>query len=110
MEEHGELFDAAERVRANGLKDETLEIADGSTVEDLGASKLRVDTRLKLIEKMDRARYGAKDTGPAGGITVVVDRSCNGAVQVGVKDAGGNVAAIRIDGAEASASLEKMEI
>jgi len=103
-------------VRANGLKDETLGIADASTGEDLGPSKLKVDVRLRLIEKMDRARYGAKDTGPAGGITVIVDRSCGGAVSVGVKDAGGNVAAIRIDGAEALAAgasapvLGKMEI
>ena len=116
MEEHGELFDAAERVRANDLKEQALENADAATPEDVAPRKLRVDTRMRLIEKMDRVRYGAKDTGPAGGIQVFVDRSCGGAVQVGLKDAGGNVAAVRIDGAEALAAgasapvLGKMEI
>ena len=124
--QHGEEYEAALKVRADELAHDAVAIADeqkevvradGSTFDpEVPRDKLRVDTRLRLVEKWDRMRYGAKDAGPAGGITVVVDRSCNGAVQVGVKDAGGNVAAIRIDGAEALAAgasapvLGKMEI
>jgi hypothetical protein len=56
--EHSELYDRALKVRADELAHETLEIADGATAEDSAPRKLRVDTRLKLAEKWDRARYG----------------------------------------------------
>lgn len=88
-----ELYDAALKARADDLAHEALAIADeqsevvkenGQTYDpDVPRDKLRVDTRLKLASQWDRARYGAKDTGPAGGgITVVVDRSCGGKVEI----------------------------
>lgn len=111
--EHAERYDAALKVLAADYAHEAVAIADeqaevvkpdGSTYDpDVPRDKLRVEARLKLVERWDRARYGAKDQGPAGGITVQIDRSCGGAVRVGVKDAGGNVAAIEVSGAEASA-------
>lgn len=126
---HAELYDAALKVRADELAQEAVSIADKTqpgirtktsaegveTVEEdmLGHRKLQVDTRLKLIEKWDRARYGSKDAGPVGGITVIVDRSCGGTVEI---EAGGAVARIPLSGgAEASVlpaknSLEKLEI
>lgn len=68
MTEHRQLFDDAERVRAQDLKGEALDIADeqaevvreaGGTFDpDVPRDKLRVDTRLKLIEKLDRERFG----------------------------------------------------
>lgn len=130
MEKHGDLFDAAARVRADELVNEALAVADeqaevvkkdGTTFDpDVGRDKLRVDTRLKLAEKMDRVRYGSKDVGPAGGMTVIVDRSCGGSVAItsgagSVLVTGGVSAEREIFSPEASAipaekSLEKLEI
>lgn len=56
--EHGDLYDAALRVRADQLAHEALERADGADAETVGPAKLQVDTRLKLAGKWDRARYG----------------------------------------------------
>ena len=66
--EHAELYDAALKVRADQLAHEALEISDeqqavekkdGSEFDpDVPRDKLRVDTRLKLASKWDRARYG----------------------------------------------------
>ncbi len=55
---HEKLYDAALKVRAADLALEALEISDGGAVEEVGRDKLRVDTRLKLAGKWDRARYG----------------------------------------------------
>lgn len=123
MERHADLFDAAAKVRADELAQEALAISDeqeevvkkdGTTFDpDVPRDKLRVDTRLRLAEKWDRARYGSKDSGPVGGITVIVDRSCGGTVEI---SAGGATARIPLAGStEASAipaekSLEKLEI
>lgn len=111
--EHAPLYDAALKVLAGELAFESLDIADeqaevvkkdGSKFDpEVPRDKLRVDTRLRLASHLDRARYGAAKDAAGGGITVVVDRSCGGAVTVGVKDAGGNQAAVRIGSAEASA-------
>lgn len=121
--QHSELYDAALKVRADDLAHEALAISDeqaqvtterGTTFDpDVSRDKLRVETRLKLVQQWDRARYGAKDTGPSGGVTVIVDRSCGGTVEVTAP--GGSVARIGISGPEASAipaagSLEKLEI
>lgn len=84
--EHLTLFDTALRVKADQLANEALEIADeqkeatdkkGNTYDpEVPRDKLRVDTRLKLAAQFDRARYGARDNGPAGGgVTVIVNRA-----------------------------------
>lgn len=88
-----ELYDAALKVRADEIAHEALAISDEQALAiskqgtpydpDVPRDKLRVDTRLKLASQWDRARYGAKDNGPVGGgVTVVVDRSCGGAVEI----------------------------
>lgn len=113
METHSDLFDAAAKVRADELVNEALADAEAATAEDVAPRKLNVDTKLRVAEKWDRARYGAKDSGPVGGITVIVDRSCGGTVEI---SAGGATARIPLGGStEASAIpaavvLEKMEI
>lgn len=93
MEKHADKYDAAMKVRADDLAHEALKVADeqqeatkkdGTTYDpDVARDKLRVETRLKLAAQWDRARYGAKDQGPAGGgVTVIVDRSCGGQIAV----------------------------
>lgn len=44
--------------RADKEVHETLAIADGATVEEVGVAKLRVDTRKWAASKWDRDRYG----------------------------------------------------
>lgn len=113
--EHQALYDAALKVVAADLAHEALEVADeqaevvkenGQTYDpDVPRDKLRVETRLRLAANFDRARYGAsKDGAAGGGITVVVDRTCGGAVRVGVQDAGGNKAAVEVRSTEALAA------
>jgi len=68
MEHHGEMYDSALKVNADRIAHEALAISDeqqevekkdGTTYDpDVGRDKLRVDTRLKLAGKWDRARYG----------------------------------------------------
>jgi hypothetical protein len=94
---HSALLDAAQRVRADQLVNDAVSIADeqsevlkkdGTTFDpDVPRDRLRVDTRLKIAEKWDRSRYGNKDTGPSGGLTVLVDRSCGGTVAIQAGDA-----------------------
>lgn len=82
MEEHRDLFDAAERVLAQDLKVDALKEADSATNEDIKPRTLRVKTRLELLPLMDRSRYGGKEDRSGTGITVVVDRSCGGAIAI----------------------------
>lgn len=58
MTEHGELYDAALKVRADQDATETVEIADGASTEDVQKAKLRVDARKWRSSKWDRERYG----------------------------------------------------
>ena len=78
-------YDAALRIAAEAMAHECRTIADeqnavdkpgGGTYDpDVARDKLRIETRLKLAGKWDRARYGEKDAGPAGGgVTVIVQR------------------------------------
>mgnify|MGYP001578805686 FL=1 len=70
VETHVALFDAAAKVRADELVNEALAVADeqaevvkkdGTTYDpDVPRDKLRVETRMRLAEKWDRARYGAQ--------------------------------------------------
>ncbi len=115
--EHGALYDAALRARADELAHESLEIADeqkeairkdGSAFDpDVGRDKLRVETRLKLASHWDKQRYGNAKDGGAGGIQVIVDRSCGGTVEV---KAGGISAKVALNGAEASQRVIDAEI
>jgi hypothetical protein len=67
---HGELYEAALKVRADDLAHEALGISDeqsevkkddGTTFDpNVPRDKLRIDTRLKLASKWDRSRYGDK--------------------------------------------------
>lgn len=112
--EHQGLYDAALKVVAADLAHESVEIADeqAEVVRENGTKfdpdvlrdKLRVETRLRLAGHWDRARYGAAKDSAGGGITVVVDRTCGGAVRVGVQDAGGNKAAVELSSPEALAA------
>lgn len=120
METHADLFDAAAKVRADELVNGALADADAATPDDVSARKLNVDTKLRVAEKWDRARYGSKDFGPAGGMTVIVDRSCGGSVAItssagSVVVTGGVSAEREVFGSAAPAipaekSLEKLEI
>lgn len=107
--EHALLYDAALKVRADDLAHEALEVADeqcevekenGQKYDpEVPRDKLRVETRLKLAAHWDRSRYGtAKDVG-SGGVTVLVDRTCGGSVEV---KSGGASAKIELDSPEAS--------
>lgn len=73
---HAGLYDAALKVRAAELADEALEIADeqkeavgknGESYDpEVPRDKLRVETRLKLVAKLDRDRYGERAAGSLG--------------------------------------------
>lgn len=101
MTEYSELYDAALKVRADELAHDCIAISDeqaeverkdGSKFDpDVPRDKLRVDARLKMLEKWDRPRYGAKEDKSGSGITVIVDRSCGGTVEI---SAGGATARI----------------
>lgn len=79
-------YEAALAARAEALVHEALEIADdakGATEPvAVAAAKLRVETRHRTATWWNRERYGeAKDRGNTG-ITVLVDRTCGGAVAI----------------------------
>lgn len=107
MDEHSDLFDDAEKVRAQDLKAEALERADSATVDDVAPRKLQVDTRMRLLPLMDRARYGASKDAGAGGVTVIVDRSCGGSVEVSAP--GGSKVVVSQSSTEASAEPAVIE-
>lgn len=117
--EHEALYDAALRARADELAHEALGVADeqkeavrrdGSTFDpDVARDKLRVETRLRLAAHWDRTRYGAAKDAGSGGVTVLVDRSCGGAIAIQAGDtkvlvAGGVSQEIEVRGTEASAA------
>lgn len=107
MTTHTELYDAALKVRADDLAHESIAISDeqaevekkdGTTYDpDVARDKLRVDTRMRILEKWDRARYGNKEDKSGSGITVIVDRSCGGTVEI---SAGGATARIPLQSQE----------
>lgn len=84
------VYERALEIEAHGLAQETLRIADDEPERtergtiDTGSitrAKLRIDTRFRLAGYHARSVYGAGAEG-SGGVTVVVDRSCGGAVTV----------------------------
>jgi hypothetical protein len=54
-------YDAALQMWGDSLAQETVGIADKADAETIGASKLQVETRLKLAGKIDRERYGERE-------------------------------------------------
>lgn len=96
---------AARKAWADWQQDEAMQIADEvkADKDEVAKAKLRVETRQNQARAYHRERWGEPKDGGAGGITVLVDRSCGGTVRVGVKDAGGNQAGIAVVSAEASA-------
>lgn len=54
-------YDAALQLKADSLAHEALDDANGATNETVAPTKLRVDTKLKLAGKWDRARYGERE-------------------------------------------------
>ncbi len=69
-------YDAKE-IGAEAIEEETIDIADAKndTLEDVQRSKLRVDTRLKIIGHRDRKRFGADPdivSGGTGPINIVI--------------------------------------
>ena len=61
-EDVGKAYEAALRIAADDLAQETVGIADGAEPETVGVAKLRVDTRQKLAGKLYRDRYGEQVT------------------------------------------------
>jgi hypothetical protein len=53
-------YEGALAIWGDALAQEAVAIADGADPEFVPAAKLKVDTRLKLAGKWDRARYGEK--------------------------------------------------
>lgn len=69
--EHGDLYDAALKVRAAELAIEALEEAHAANPEDVAVRKLRADVALKIAGKWDRQRYGESVQVRHSGETVV---------------------------------------
>ena len=53
-----ETLDRARSLAAHALADQTLEIVDTATIEEVQLAKLRTDIRLKLAAKHNRVYYG----------------------------------------------------
>ena len=58
MTSHGDLYEAALKVRACDLATDALQAALDATPETVGVAKLRAEIALKIAGKWDRARYG----------------------------------------------------
>ncbi len=97
-----EEYDVALQGKAERVHDQCIPIADRA-VDRFGVP----DYRMQAAERRESAavwnapRYGERaGVGGGGGITVVIDKSCGGAVRIGMKDAGGNCAAVLLGGTE----------
>lgn len=86
MEANGEMFSLAKRAWADKLVYKGL---DGVDEEDVARGRLKVDTYLKVAAKVSKDEWG-DGGGSSGGITVVVDRSCGGAVRIDIGKSEGN--------------------
>lgn len=53
-------YEFALRLWADSLATETIAVADLTDPTEVGHGKLRVDARMKLASRLDRARYGDK--------------------------------------------------
>jgi hypothetical protein len=73
--EHGELYEAALRVRADQDANDVVKIADDAVPESVQVAKLRSEARKWRAGKWDRERYGdktdVKHTGQAPVLVIV---------------------------------------
>lgn len=69
QQNHAQTYTDALAIRANEFAHQCIRIADEATPEDVSVARLRVETRLKLAGKWDKAMYGdsRQITGPGGG-------------------------------------------
>lgn len=71
---HPQAYGEALRLRADHLVRQCLPIADGATQETVQVDRLRIETRLRLAGKWDKAMYGdQRQITGAGGGPVEVD-------------------------------------
>lgn len=70
------------RARADLLMHEAEGVARGASVEEVAVARLRVETLMKLAGKMDRSKWGEKAESGGGGVTVVIDATCGGSVEI----------------------------
>jgi hypothetical protein len=79
-------YNAALAAVGDDIAHERLEIADSvkgaKEPVEVMAAKLACDVRDSLASKWEPERYGDRDSGNGGGITVIVDRSCGGTVEI----------------------------
>jgi AcrR family transcriptional regulator len=80
--QHGDLFDAALRVRAADLAIDAMNAALAATPEDVAVRKLQADVALKLAAKFDRLRFGE---------TVRVEKSVTVGVDAGLLGTAGEL-------------------
>ncbi len=72
----------AGRARADELEWKATDAVEKAVPEKVALAKLQAEHYMKLASKLDRSKYGDKDTASAGsGITVVVERG--GVVNIG---------------------------
>jgi len=100
-------YDAILAAKADELVHEALDdVADAVDIPSAAVARVKSDVKLKVASKWGRERYGDKQEKGAGGITVLVDRTCGGTVSIesgGHKVVvGGNSQEKTIVGAEAS--------
>lgn len=72
---HGDLYDAALKVRAADLALDALQASLDATPDDVSVRKLQADVALRLASKFDRARFGE---------TVRVEKSVTFGVDAGL--------------------------
>lgn len=103
VEPWGPKYVAARKAWADARQDEAIELVDNVKPDrdHVAKVKLQAETYQNQAKAYNAERWADRKDGGAGGITVLVDRSCGGAVRVGVLDAGGNKAAIELSESEA---------
>jgi len=63
MPERESIYRAARKKAAQVIAEQTIEIADAATLEDLQTARLRIDGRVKLAERYAPNGFGAKASG-----------------------------------------------
>jgi hypothetical protein len=63
MPERERIYREARKKAAQVIGEQTIEIADAATIEDLPTARLRIDGRVKLAERYAPNGFGAKASG-----------------------------------------------